>query len=132
MTKDYLVVLDACVLVSAGLRDTLLRLAESPRLYVPKWSEDIIEEMARTLRERDRLRSGLVELGYCPAPSVANFLFFDSREDATELASRLLPHGVIVKPWREAGYAQHVRVSVGLPQANDQFLEVLEKVAAMS
>lgn len=49
MTTDYLVVLDACVLVPAGLRDTLLRLAETPRLYVPKWSDEIISEVHRTL-----------------------------------------------------------------------------------
>jgi len=49
MTKDYLAVLDACVLVPAGLRDTLLRIAETPRLYVPKWSDEIMDEVGRTL-----------------------------------------------------------------------------------
>ena len=49
MNKDYLAVLDACVLVPAGLRDTLLRLAETPRLYVPKWSDEILAEVVRTL-----------------------------------------------------------------------------------
>ena len=52
MNKDYLAVLDACVLVGAGLRDTLLRLAETPRLYVPKWSDDIIAETKRTLENK--------------------------------------------------------------------------------
>lgn len=50
MNRDYAVVLDACVLVGGGLRDTLLRLAEHPRLYIPKWSDDIIEEVLRCLR----------------------------------------------------------------------------------
>ena len=49
MTKDYLVVLDACVIVPAALRDTLLRLAETPRLYLPKWSDEILAEVERTL-----------------------------------------------------------------------------------
>jgi predicted nucleic acid-binding protein len=49
MTKDYLAVLDACVLVPAALRDTLLRLAETPRLYLPKWSDEILAEVERTL-----------------------------------------------------------------------------------
>jgi predicted nucleic acid-binding protein len=52
MNKDYAVVLDACVMVGAGLRDTLLRLAETPRLYVPKWSDDIIAETKRTLEAK--------------------------------------------------------------------------------
>ena len=49
MTKDYFAVLDACVLVPAALRDTLLRLAKTPRLYIPKWNNEIIAEMRRTL-----------------------------------------------------------------------------------
>ena len=49
MNADTLVVLDACVLVPAALRDTLLRLAEEPRLYLPRWSEEILAEMVRTL-----------------------------------------------------------------------------------
>jgi predicted nucleic acid-binding protein len=52
MNKDYLAVLDACVLVPAGLRDTLLRLAETPRLYIPKWSEEIFSEVGRSLRNK--------------------------------------------------------------------------------
>jgi hypothetical protein len=45
----YQVILDACVLVNAALRDTLLRIAEPPRLYLPRWSEDIMIETMRTL-----------------------------------------------------------------------------------
>jgi hypothetical protein len=49
MTGAPLVLLDACVLANFSLCDTLLRLAEPPRLYEPKWSEDIIRETTRTL-----------------------------------------------------------------------------------
>jgi hypothetical protein len=45
----YQVILDACVLVNAALRDTLLRIAEPPCLYLPRWSEDIMIETTRTL-----------------------------------------------------------------------------------
>jgi predicted kinase len=34
VTSGHQVVLDACVLVNAALRDTLLRIAEPPRLYL--------------------------------------------------------------------------------------------------
>ena len=44
-----LVVLDACVLANFSLCDTLLRLAEPPRLFEPKWSDEIIRETVRTL-----------------------------------------------------------------------------------
>src|SRR6202000_1208862 len=46
----------------------------------------------RTVKERERVRQRLCELTYTSAPSVANFLFFDAREDADALAKRLLQH----------------------------------------
>lgn len=49
MTGTPPVVLDACVLANFSLCDTLLRLAEPPRLFEPKWSEEIIRETTRTL-----------------------------------------------------------------------------------
>jgi hypothetical protein len=48
----YQVILDACVLVNAALRDTLLRIAEPPRLYLPRWTEEIMVETTRTLETR--------------------------------------------------------------------------------
>ena len=53
MSSDFQSILDACVLVNAALRDTLLRLAEPPcSLYLPRWSKDIIEETKRTLETK--------------------------------------------------------------------------------
>lgn len=43
------VVLDACVLANFALCDTLLRLAEPPRLFEALGSEEIIRETLRTL-----------------------------------------------------------------------------------
>ena len=47
-----LVVLDACVLANFSLCDSLLRLAEPPRLFEPKWSEEIVRETGRTLESK--------------------------------------------------------------------------------
>lgn len=49
MKSDYPAILDACVLLPMPLTDTLLRMAETPRLYLPKWSKHIIEEVRRNL-----------------------------------------------------------------------------------
>jgi predicted nucleic acid-binding protein len=49
MNPDTRVVLDACVLIPMPLADTLLRLAEEPRLYVPKWSDEILDEVSRNI-----------------------------------------------------------------------------------
>src|SRR5579864_8857039 len=58
MSSDYQVILDACVLVNAALRDTLLRLAEPPcSLYLPRWTQEIMDETKRTLE----MKLGLTE-----------------------------------------------------------------------
>jgi len=59
MTGAPLVVLDACVLVNFSVCDTLLRLAEPPRLFEPKWSEEIIRETTRTLESKLQWPSAL-------------------------------------------------------------------------
>jgi len=42
-------VLDASVLIPMPLADTLLRMAEEPRLYLPRWSQMIMDEVTRNL-----------------------------------------------------------------------------------
>jgi predicted nucleic acid-binding protein len=54
LDNEYAVVLDACVLAPMPLCDTLLRLAEDPALFRIVWSEQTLEEVERTLRERFR------------------------------------------------------------------------------
>jgi hypothetical protein len=62
MNSDFLVLLDACVLVPAPLRDTLLRLAER-RLFGPRWTDEIMEEMVRTLVVVQTLHEQADDLG---------------------------------------------------------------------
>jgi len=76
---------------------------------------------------REWMRAALVRLGINPARSCANFLFFDCGEDATKLAGRMLEDGVIVKPWREAGYETCMRVSIGSTADNALFIESFER-----
>jgi predicted nucleic acid-binding protein len=67
------VILDTCVLAPMPLCDTLLRLAESPALYVPKWSADILRE----------LRSTLLKMGYTEAQATRRITAMDMAfEDA--------------------------------------------------
>lgn len=52
MKRDFAVLLDACVLIPMPLADTLLRLAAGPRLYQPKWTDQIMDEVSRSLQEK--------------------------------------------------------------------------------
>jgi predicted nucleic acid-binding protein len=47
--NEFTVVLDACVLAPMPVCDTLLRLAEDPSFYIPKWSGHIMAEVRSTL-----------------------------------------------------------------------------------
>jgi predicted nucleic acid-binding protein len=49
---DFPVVLDACVLANYGVCDLFLRLAETPRLYAPRWSARILDEAQRAQQQR--------------------------------------------------------------------------------
>jgi len=92
--------------------------------------QDHVLRSVETIRcERERVRRELENCGYMVAPSHTNFLFFDSREPAGALAERLLARGVIVKAWREPGYEQFVRVTIGSRADNELFLSALRDVA---
>ena len=43
----YEVVLDSCVLLPPSVCDLFLRFAESPRLYLPRWTSQILDEVKR-------------------------------------------------------------------------------------
>jgi hypothetical protein len=50
---DFRVVLDACVLANYAITDVFLTFAEEPRLFLPRWSEKILQE---TSRAQERLK----------------------------------------------------------------------------
>lgn len=52
--SQFVAVLDTCVLAPMPVMDTLLRLAEEPAFYTPKWSKEILEELRRTLGKLGR------------------------------------------------------------------------------
>ena len=60
MHSDFPVVLDANVLIQAAVRDTLLRLSEQ-RLFLCRWSEEILEEVRRTLTGKRGLSEDKVD-----------------------------------------------------------------------
>ncbi len=52
-TNAFVIVLDTCVLAPMPLCDTLLRLAEDPAFYMPRWSASILDELRRVLRKME-------------------------------------------------------------------------------
>lgn len=85
----------------------------------------LAQTLAHVASERARMMAALQGMGLQPVPSLANFLFFATRFAADAVNAQLLSRGVIVKPWREAGYTDYLRVSVGSVEDNDWFLQQL-------
>lgn len=57
--------------------------------------------------------------------TLGNFLFFETDGPSTEIAERLLRKGTIVKPWKQKGFDNFIRVSIGTDVENTKFLEDL-------
>lgn len=86
--------------------------------------------VARIRSERDRVALALAAMGLNAAPSQTNFLFFDTGRDSSIVAAALLQDGIIVKPWREAGYTTWLRATIGKPADNDRLIASLKKQVA--
>ncbi|MEU2557989.1 histidinol-phosphate transaminase [Streptomyces longispororuber] len=72
--------------------------------------------------ERDRLVTGLRDLGYEVTASDANFVQFGRFADAHDAWRRILDRGVLV---RDNGVPGMLRVTAGTPAENDAFLDAV-------
>jgi histidinol-phosphate aminotransferase len=75
-----------------------------------------------------QLAEGLNQLGLEYIPSVANLLSFRAGPEAQSVYEGLLREGVIVRPLAGYGMPEHLRVSTGLPEEHERFLDALKKV----
>jgi histidinol-phosphate aminotransferase len=78
-------------------------------------------------RGAEWLTARLCEMGYRPVPTWANFIFFDAGEDAGALAKRIEAEGVIVRPMTPWGIPSGIRVTIGTPEQNEQFVNALSR-----
>jgi histidinol-phosphate aminotransferase len=79
----------------------------------------------RIVDERNRVAERLAEMGLRASVSQGNFVFFDCGADSAEFAGGLLRLGVIVKDWREPGYTNFIRATIGDTADNDQLLAAI-------
>jgi histidinol-phosphate aminotransferase len=76
----------------------------------------------------ERLTRAFAELGLGYIPSVGNFVCVDFGRPAMPVHERLLREGVIVRPVASYGMPNYLRVTIGLPEENQRFVEALRKV----
>jgi len=87
-------------------------------------SAEVARRVRLTIAERDRMAVRLREIGYdVPAPQ-ANFVWLPLGPDSAGFAEQCLTGGVVIRACPGEG----VRVTVGLAEENDLFLELAEKL----
>ncbi|NYG08220.1 histidinol-phosphate aminotransferase [Phycicoccus badiiscoriae] len=76
--------------------------------------------------QRDRMVTGLADLGLAPVPSDANFVLFGGLADAAATWRALLDRGVLV---RDVGIPHYLRVTAGTPDETGAFLAAMAQIA---
>ncbi|MFO7994201.1 MAG: histidinol-phosphate transaminase [Marinobacter sp.] len=74
-----------------------------------------------------QLESAFEQMGLNYIPSAGNFIAVDVGDWANDVNRLLLDQGVIVRPVGGYGMPGHLRVSIGLPEENDRFIESLAR-----
>ncbi|MFP5068878.1 histidinol-phosphate transaminase [Pseudonocardia nantongensis] len=81
---------------------------------------EILADCATVVAERDRVATGLRDLGFTVPPTQANFVWLPLGERSAAFAAHCGERKVIVRPFQPDG----VRVSVSRPDENDHLLDV--------
>jgi len=108
-------------------------LATAAALAAIEHTTDLRPMADETIRERRRLRSVLLELGYTCPPSQTNFVFSDLGESSFDLYSALIEHNIIIRRLGQFGASRNAyRITVGTPEENDLLIAALRTVAGAS
>jgi histidinol-phosphate aminotransferase len=121
-SKDWIVALDR---VRQPFNTNAL--AQAAALESLRHPAAFVERTEAIVGERRRVVAALRALGVSAPPSEANFVLIEAEPEWHE---ELLRSGVIVRDGRALGAPGTLRVSIGLPEENDAFLEALAPLAA--
>ena len=75
----------------------------------------------------EQVARGVERLGLEHIPSRANFLTVRVGPQADRVYREMLAGGVIVRPIGNYGLPEHLRVTIGLPEQNERFLDALAR-----
>jgi len=106
-------------------------LAQAAGAEAIRHQDDVASRVERTMIERVFVEEGVRELGLATPDSHANFSWIGLGDaDEAEVVSALGDSGVIVRPGTPLGAPGHIRVSYGVHEQNQRFLEGLERALA--
>ncbi len=87
--------------------------------------EHIRRAVENNAEQVEVLSEGLAGLGFHVPQTWANFLYCELAQNAAAFAERLQARGIIVQPLELWGAPSAIRVSIGKPEENHRFLDVL-------
>src|SRR3984957_78561 len=90
-------------------------------------ADDTLGSVATLIAERERVTEALSGMGFRVVPSDANFVLFGQFADAPTAWQHYLDAGVLI---RDVGIAGYLRVTTGLADENDVFLQTSAQIAA--
>ena len=89
-------------------------------------AEGLLATVEAIKEQRDRIVSGLLEMGLAPVPSDANFVLFGGLADERATWQALVDQGILV---RDVGLAHYLRVTAGTPRETETFMEAMRRLA---
>jgi len=87
----------------------------------------VMARVAETVAERQKLEAELDVLGVFGGHSYGNFVLLRHSRSG-DILRHLEDHGIIPRPLAPYGMADYLRISVGLPEENAEFLSVLKSI----
>ncbi len=95
-------------------------------------ADTLLENVRRTVEERERLRERLAATGWVrPYPSAGNFVLCEVRGiAAADVRARLRERGILVRYFDEPALRNCIRISVGLPRDTDRVVDALTEIGA--
>ncbi|MFC4054849.1 histidinol-phosphate transaminase [Actinomadura syzygii] len=112
-------------LVAGAIRKTFLpfsvnSVAQAAGIASLAATDELLERVEGTVKERDRVRATLIADGWTVPPTEANFVWLRLGVRTMEFSEACDAQGVSVRPFPGEG----ARVSIGSPEENDAFLQV--------
>ena len=106
---------------------TVSALGQAAALASLPLRRQVAERVRANAAGREQVSAGLAKLGVACVPSQANFIWVELGPRAAEVIQRLNGEGILIRPGRGYDAPTYARVTVGLPEENEAFLEALQR-----
>jgi histidinol-phosphate aminotransferase len=93
-------------------------------------SEEFLESVNRIIADREWLFRELMAIdGITPYPSDANFILFSCVTGKDDICRKLIDKGILIKDFASPPILENcMRVTVGTPEENGEFIETLKGI----